>query len=323
MSGAIPLASLAHHQIWVGWRKEAQNGQLTEVPYDPKTGRLASAYDPTTWATHDEADGWAATNGADGVGLMLSQIDDAIIGGIHLDGCRDPDTETIQPWAQAVIDRFDTFTETSLGQTGTNLLFTCARGDLPAVEALFGGKYVRTFGRANGSDHPPAIEIHRGHRCFAVTGETISETDAIRLVDLADLQWLICDHGPKFAGSDASARKASQQGDDGRSGRAFRIGVILAATGASYEDMRHALLTSANPRSPTGRAPKGWAATSVSSAASTTRLQAPIRAYTWNTSWRTCNPAATSTCPPVISGQRSASTRDCRRNRKSTTVASR
>ena len=56
---------------------------------------------------------WAATNGADGVGLMFSQIDDAIVGGIDLDGCRDPDTETIESSAQEVIDRFRTYTETS------------------------------------------------------------------------------------------------------------------------------------------------------------------------------------------------------------------
>jgi hypothetical protein len=241
----MTLASLAHHQVWVGLKNEAGDGQL--IPYDPKTtGRLASVNDPATWATHDEAE-WAATNGADGLALMFTQIDDAIIGGVEFAGCRDPDTETVEPLAQAVIDQFDTYTETSPSGTDVRLLFTFARADLPAVEALFGGKYVRTFERANGSDHPPAIEIHRGRRCFAVTGETIGETDALRLVDLAVLQWLICDHGPKFAGPGASIRKASQQGDDGRSGRAFRIGVILAATGASYEDMRKALVTYANP----------------------------------------------------------------------------
>jgi hypothetical protein len=37
---------------------------LMWVAYDPKSGRFASASDPATWATHDEADGWAATNGA-------------------------------------------------------------------------------------------------------------------------------------------------------------------------------------------------------------------------------------------------------------------
>ena len=321
-ASAITLASLADHQIWVGRKKEERNGQLTQVAYD-LTGRFASANDPATWATHDEADGWAATNGADGVGLMLSQIDDAIIGEVDLAGCRDPNTETIEPWAQAVIDRFDTYTETSPSGTDVGLLFTFARADLPAVEALFGGKYARMFERANGNDHPRAIAIHRGHRCFAVTGDTISETDAFRLVDLADLQWLIGDHGPKFAGPGASAGIATQQGDDGRSGRAFRIGVILAATGASYEDMRNALLTYANPEIPTGRAPKGWPTASASSAASTERLEAAIRACASNTSSRTCNPRDTSTSPPVTSGQRSASTRDCRRSRKSTAMASR
>ena len=243
---SLTLPSLAHHQVWVGLKKEERNGQLTQLAYDPITGRLASANDPATWATHSEADGWAAINSADGVGLMLSQIGDGIVGGIQLDTCRDPDTEAIEPWAQAVIDRFDTCTETSPSQTGANLLFTFARADLPAVEALFGGKFGRTF-KNGGGEHPPAIEIHRGHRYFAVTGDVISETDAFRLVDLADLQWLICDHGPKFAGPGESAGIATQQGDDGRSGRAFRIGVILAATGASYEDMRKALVTYANP----------------------------------------------------------------------------
>jgi Family of unknown function (DUF5906) len=241
------LLSLAHLPIWVGWKREARNGRSTEVPYDPTTGRPASANNPATWATHDEAQNWAAMNGADGVGLMFSQLDDAMIGGIYLEGCRDLDTETIEPWAQAVIDGFSTYTETSPSQTGIRLLFAFARADLPAVEALFGGKYSRVFKRANGSDHPPAIEIQRGHGYLAITGEIVGATDAIRVVDVADLRWLIGDHGPIFSGPDASSGKTSQQGDDRSSGRALRIGVIIAATGASYEDMRDALLTYPNP----------------------------------------------------------------------------
>jgi hypothetical protein len=247
MNTAITFASLAHEPIWVAWKQDTRRGKPAPLPYDPRTGQPASVHDTGTWATLEEAQSWAATNSGNGVGLMFSQIDDAIIGGIDLDGCRDPDTETIEAWAQAVIDRFDTYSETSPSQTGASLLFSFARADLPAVEALFGGKYGRAFKRANGSDHPRTIEIHRGHHCFAVTGETISDTDVLRLVDLADLQWLISDHGPKFGGLGSSAGEASQRGDDGRSGRAFRIGVILAATGASYEDMRNALLTYANP----------------------------------------------------------------------------
>ena len=93
---AITFASLAHQPIWVAWKQEPRRGKRTTLPYDPKTGRLASANDPATWATHDEADGWAATNGADGVGLILTQIDDAILCAIDLDSCRDPETEAIE-----------------------------------------------------------------------------------------------------------------------------------------------------------------------------------------------------------------------------------
>jgi hypothetical protein len=243
---SLTLAELAGRPIWVAWKHETRDGRVIKVPYDPVSGRRATSDDAATWATYDEAQDWAATNGAAGVGLVLSQIDDVLVCGADLDSCRNPDTEEIAASAQAVIDRFDTYAETSPSGTDVRLLFTFARADLPAVEALFGGKYCLTFKTDNGSDHPPAIEIHRGHRYFAVTGDVISETDAFRLVDLADLQWLICDHGPEFAGPDASAGIATPQGDDGRSGRAFRIGVILAATGASYEDMRNALLTSAN-----------------------------------------------------------------------------
>jgi hypothetical protein len=321
MNTAITFASLAHEPIWVAWKQDTRRGKPTPLPYDPRTGQAASVHDPATWATHEEADSWAATNGGDGVGLMLSQIDDAIIGGLELDSCRDPDTATVDPWAQEVIDRFDTYTETSPSQTGTNLLFIFARPDLPAVEALFCGKYGRIFKRTDGNGHPLAIEIHLGHRCFAVTGETISDT-ALRLVDLADLQWLISDYGPKFADSSASAREASQQSGVGGSGRALRIGVILAATGASYEDMRNALLTYADLEISEWARTQGMA-NGERELRRTTRLLAAIQACAWSTSSLTCNRRDMSTCPPVISGQRSASTRDCRRSRMSTAKASR
>jgi primase-polymerase (primpol)-like protein len=99
---AITFACLAHQPIWVAWKQEPRRGKRTTLPYDPVTGRLATSNDSTTWATRQEADGWAATNSADGVGLMLTPIDDAIIGEVDLAGCRDPNTETIEPRAQAV-----------------------------------------------------------------------------------------------------------------------------------------------------------------------------------------------------------------------------
>ena len=158
----------------------------------------------------------------------------------HLDSCRDPDTGNIAPWAQAVIDRFATYTEVSPSGTGAKAFFTVANADLAAVEALFEGKHGRSFKNGDG-EHPPAIEVYRGRRYFTVTEESIGPHDDLRLVDLADLRWLICEAGPKFSGSGGNGPDAS------RSARAFRAGTTLKAAGASYREMRDALLEHEGP----------------------------------------------------------------------------
>jgi primase-polymerase (primpol)-like protein len=74
-------AELAHAPIWVAWRAERRNGKRTKVPYDPRTGRRASADDPAAWATRREAENWGATHGGAGVGVVLCPIDGAFGGG--------------------------------------------------------------------------------------------------------------------------------------------------------------------------------------------------------------------------------------------------
>ena len=237
-TSGVTLASLASREIWVSWKQELRDGRATKVPYDPRTGRLAKADDSGTWATAREAENWAAMNGAAGVGLMFSQIDDAMVGGVDLDRCRDPDTEKIEPWAQAVIDRFATYSEVSPSGTGVKLYYAFACANLAAVEALFGGQTGRAFKNGAGADHPPAIEIYRTRRYFAVTRDALDGPEEIRLVDVADLRWLILEAGPKFAGQSGKANGKDQS----RSAQAFRAAVALRISGASYETVRAALL---------------------------------------------------------------------------------
>ena len=235
------IASLAPLEIWVGWKQETRNGRPTKVPYDPRTGMHAATDDPSTWATHDEAQWWAGSQHGDGCGLILGVTGDECICGIDLDRCRDKTTGELAAWAQAVIDRFATYTEISPSETGVKLFFTTASADLPAVEALFDGKFGRAFKNGSG-EHPPAIEVYRGRRYFAVTWESCGETDDLRQVSLADLEWLIRDAGPKFAG-----QGSGKPNDDSRSAKAFRAGAALKAGGASYEEMRDALLSHKDP----------------------------------------------------------------------------
>jgi hypothetical protein len=251
---ALTLASLAHHPIWVGWKEEMRadkNGKPrpTKVPYDPKTGKMAKSDNPRTWAACELAQAWTIRAAADGIGLMFDLVGDMLVCGIDLDTCRDPITGVIESWAQVVIDRFATYSEVSPSKTGVKLFFTISHVDLATVEALFGGanKYGRMFKRANGSDHPPAIEIHRGHRYFTVTKDALNGVDAFTLISVDDLKWLI-DHGQKFAGQGAARAGASAESSDkSRSAKAFREGARLKREGASYEEMRDALLGHTDP----------------------------------------------------------------------------
>jgi hypothetical protein len=233
----LNLATLANDPIWAGWKEEMGKGKRAKLPYDPRTGQLASEHDTGTWATLEEAESWVAMNGGDGVGLMLCQIDNnRLLCGVHLHSCRDPETEAVEPWAQTVIDRLNTYAEASPQGTCVYVFFTVAGSNLPAIEALFRGGYCRVFQR--GTDRPSAIKIYRGRHFFAVTWEAITDMEDLRLVDVAELQWLLGEAGPKFAGH--SGKGTSEE--ESRSTQASRAGVLLKAGGATNDDKRIALL---------------------------------------------------------------------------------
>jgi hypothetical protein len=92
-----------------------------------------------------------------------------------------------------------------------------------------------------GGDHPPGIEIYCERRYFTVTENNCGPTDDLRCVGLHDLQWLIREVGPKFAGKNGNGR------DDTRSAKAWRAGAALKASGASYAQMRVGLLEHEDP----------------------------------------------------------------------------
>jgi predicted P-loop ATPase len=248
----ITLTSLAPHPVWVGWKEEVRTDKSgkerkTKVPYSPRNGRKASSTDASTWAPHIEAGNWVKKAHGDGIGLVLTQIEEMIVGGIDLDTCRDPSTGAIESWAQEVIDHFATYAEVSPSETGVKLFFVFAPADMPAIKTVLGNQAGRAFKRPNKTEHPPAIELYVGGRYFAVTEKAVNGIDAFRGIDVADLQWLI-DHGQKFADQGQKTSGASSRSTDkSRSAKAFREGVALKRGGASYEEMRDGLLNHTNP----------------------------------------------------------------------------
>ena len=240
-ASGVTLASLASREIWVAWKPETRDGRTTKTPYDPRSGRLAKTDDPRTWATAREAENWAAMNGAAGVGVVFSQIDNDFLCGIDLDSCRDKATEDIAPWAQEIIDRLASYTEVSPSGTGVKIFFTVAGDSLADIETLFAGKYGRAF-KNGGGEHRPAIEIYRGRRYFTVTEESIGP-DELRpsTSPISDGSFAKrVRNSPARAIRQTARTKADRRGLSASAPR-------LKATGASYDEMRAALLEHEDP----------------------------------------------------------------------------
>ena len=101
---------------WVLWRREKRKGKFTKVPYSPATKKNASVTNPADWATLDQAMAACKEGGFDGVGYVLTKEDPFT--GVDLDHCLDPKTGVIEPWALAIVDQLNSYTERSPSGTG-------------------------------------------------------------------------------------------------------------------------------------------------------------------------------------------------------------
>ena len=151
----IPDALVKREQ-WVCWREEDRDGKPTKVPVMPTSGEFASTADPDTWTGFETALEFLDTGEADGVGFVFSE-DDPIVG-VDLDDCREPGTTVVDSPAQAIIERFDSYTEVSPSGTGFHVLVA---GALP-----------------DGRNRRGSMELYDSVRFFTVTGDHVDGTPA-------------------------------------------------------------------------------------------------------------------------------------------------
>src|SRR5215203_5629381 len=134
---------------WLCWRSEERDSKPTKIPYSPITGERASSTAPETWASYEEAVRAWKEVGYSGIGFVFTSEDDLC--GVDLDGCLDPVTGEIEPWAWTIIEKLDSYTEISPSGTGVHIL---VRGELPAgrnrkgrFEAYDRGRYFTVTGK--------------------------------------------------------------------------------------------------------------------------------------------------------------------------------
>lgn len=115
---AIPN-SLKHTPQWLLWKMESRNGDKpTKVPYDANTGWKAKSNDSRTWCDFPTV--VKAAHKYSGIGFAFSNSDG--LTGLDLDHVFDPVTQTFEPWAMEIIERFKgTYVEFSPSGTGIRI----------------------------------------------------------------------------------------------------------------------------------------------------------------------------------------------------------
>ena len=159
---SIPEA-LTELPQWVVWKMGERDGKQTKLPFNARTQRLAQSTNPGTWAPFGVALSMSR-RGYAGTWLRVFAADDPFVG-IDLDGCRNPETGEIAPWASAIIATLDTYGEISPSGSGVKLF---ARGKLIGAP---GGKYKwKVAGAPPMGGKMAGIELYDRERYFAVTG---------------------------------------------------------------------------------------------------------------------------------------------------------
>ena len=102
------LKRLAGYPNFVMWRYSLIDGQRKKPPFNPNTNLPASPNHSDTWGTLETALTTLATGKYQGIGFMLSH---SPFSGIDLDHCIEGGS--IQPWAKAIVEALDTYTEYS------------------------------------------------------------------------------------------------------------------------------------------------------------------------------------------------------------------
>jgi hypothetical protein len=150
---------ILQYRQWVAWRygKIRSNGKRAKEPINPRTGELAKANDPETWADHTKAVSTVELYGLNGIGFMFSKDDPFV--GVDLDGCI-KDGE-IAPWALNIVGKLDSYAEISPSGTGIKGI---VRGSLPTDKT--------------GVRRSP-VELYQHGRFFTITGEELEPGSGI------------------------------------------------------------------------------------------------------------------------------------------------
>ncbi|WP_245516568.1 AAA family ATPase [Methylobacterium segetis] len=145
------LRELQGRPKWVAWDYTWNEKRQVwdKPPICARDGRAGSTTNAETWSPYDAAAAYSTQRKLAGVGYVLSPEDEE--SGIDLDDCRDPETGTLQAWAQVAVDFGETYAEVSPSGCGLRFfvrgLVDGRKIDAAQVEIYTGGRYLTVTGR--------------------------------------------------------------------------------------------------------------------------------------------------------------------------------
>ncbi len=139
---------------WVCWRFVWRNTVWSKPLYNPATGQLGDATDPSTWVPFDIAFDAVLSGAYDGLGFALTTGDPYTA--FDLDDCFDPRTRQFtNAQAERIVRTVNSYTELSPSGTGVRML---VRGAKTSKKSKKGG-----------------VEIYDHNRYVTLTGMLLKE----------------------------------------------------------------------------------------------------------------------------------------------------
>ena len=145
---------------WVCWKYVEREGKPTKCPVDPKTGGPAGSTDATTWAMFDDAIAAYRADSLAGIGFVF--VAGGGYCGVDLDDSLDPTTNALKPWARAIVDQLDSYTEVSPSGHGVKIFLRASKPGRRCRKAY----------------HDGDVEMYDASRFFTVTGARLPVVSA-------------------------------------------------------------------------------------------------------------------------------------------------
>jgi putative DNA primase/helicase len=143
---------------WVVWQWIKRGDKVTKPPFQ-LDGKAASPTDPETWTEFDKVVERFNKGGVHGIGIVLTSDDDLYA--YDLDHCMNPANGKLEPWAEELILKLNSYTEVTPSGDGLRVI---VRGDVPVA-----GK-KKTHLSSHDGKNVGAIECYKDRRYITVTG---------------------------------------------------------------------------------------------------------------------------------------------------------